>query len=181
MTSKGRVTVFTHADGTVSTRSSNTRVYGWAVEIKEDRHAWARAELADLPNEEALLNAFERAADDGERAAEHQAWQSGADHVDFYIIDPETERSFWIGSEIRHADGTITRPFDESAEIDKMYAHKSAHLARRREAALEALNGPQYRYGIARWSERRDSAEKALTTFGDRAHSFVRVVEVQSS
>ncbi|MBA0054322.1 hypothetical protein E0L36_26765 [Streptomyces sp. AJS327] len=44
--------------------------------------------------------------------------------------------------------------------------------------AQELVSGPRYSYSIARWSEKRESAEKALNSLRF-LHSTVRVVEAQ--
>lgn len=176
-----RKTTFTHADGTVSTRNSKTRVYEWAVEFKTDNHLVAAYEAEQVKERKAEAAAFAEAVEADKVVAKSKPWSRGGSYVDFSLVHPETQEKFWIGAEVRDEDGKPSREaWDKAAEIAKSTENWKNSIARAEERIAALLAGPQYTYGIARWSERRDSAEKAVGSFPWR-HTTFRVVQAQEA
>jgi hypothetical protein len=176
-----RKTTFTHADGTVSSRNSKTRVYEWAVEFKTDNHLVAAYEAEQVEKRKAEAADFAVAVADGGFVSTSKSWSRGQTYVDFYVKHPETGENYWLGAEVRDADGEVKsphQPFSRAEEVAKSAENRKNSIARAEERIAALLAGPQYTYGIARWSERRDSAEKAVGSFPWR-HTTFRVVQAQ--
>ncbi|QDH92148.1 hypothetical protein PP629_gp43 [Streptomyces phage Dubu] len=174
-----RATHFVHEDGTVSTRNSKTRVYAWAVEVKTDQHAEAIAAKYRAKEMARDAQSFERAVATGKTLRKSKSWSQGQTYQDFYAVDPETGAEHWLGAQVVDGQGQVVREsFDRAAEIERKRADQDRAITRKLEEAQELADGPRYRYGIIRWSERRDSAEKALASFRYE-HATYRVVEAQ--
>jgi hypothetical protein len=163
-----RPTHFAHSDGTVSTRNSKTRVYVWAVEEVRDRHAEAvdlEARVVELEEE---LATFERAVEMNQviRTTKPWSYPAGASRQEFYLEDPSGGERIWIGAQVVDADGQpVYEAFDLVAEIVNYRERAQKHIASTQAKAQELADGPRFTYQIVRWSERQDSATKALNTF----------------
>jgi hypothetical protein len=178
-----RPTHFAHIDGTVSTRNSKTRVYAWAVEERRDLHAEARELEAQVVKLEEKLAAFERAVDLNQVVRKTKPWSfpAGASYREFYLEDPSGGERIWIGSQVVDADGKPVHEedaFDYAVEIVKHREGLLKNIASTRQTAQELADGPRYSYSIVRWSERRDSAFKALSTFQRKTATYT-LVEAQ--
>lgn len=178
-----RKTVFTHVDGTVSTRNSKTRVYEWAVEATTDNHAEAEYKAGYLKVKQAEAADFDQAVKEGTFARTVSDWSGGGTYTDFYVKNRETGALFWIGAEIRTAEGEVpshSTPFERAEAITSWVKNRKALIASIKQEIADLLAGPQYRYSIARWSERRESAERALGSFPWPNTTF-RVVQPQEA
>ncbi|MFE9381739.1 hypothetical protein ACFYMO_00660 [Streptomyces sp. NPDC007025] len=172
-----RTTHYVHEDGTVSLRNSKTRVYGWAVE--QVRHLHAEA-ISMKYRAKALvrdLESFERAVATGQITRKSKSWSQGGTYQDFYAVDPETAERHWLGAQVVNAQGQVERSaFDRDEAVEKARTAKGDHVRRVRQEAQELADGPRFAYAIVRWSERRESAAKALKDFR-REHAVYRLVE----
>lgn len=159
----------THPDGTISVRSSQNRVYPFAVEVRIDQH--------------------EQAAGRRREAAEHRARATlAAGEVVF-----RTEKSGWSAAWTRHSyiaytlagekvtyvtSHTHDKPAPSDDELREQLAEIRAHwlgTADRLEATADRLlAGPRYEWGVETWNSRRELSVKAAAkvTYGD-----ARVVE----
>jgi hypothetical protein len=178
-----RPTHFIHTDGTVSTRNSKTRVYAWAVEERRDQHGRARDMEARVVELEEKLAAFERAVDLNQvvRTSKPWAFPAGASYREFYLEDPSGGERIWIGSQVVDAAGQPVHEedaFSYAVEIAKHRERILDDIKATHTKAQELAAGPRYSYSIVRWSERRDSAFKALSSF-QRSHATYTVVEAQ--
>jgi hypothetical protein len=175
-----RPTHFAHTDGTVSTRNSKTRVYAWAVEERRDRHAEARDLEARAVELEEELATFERLVELNQVTRKTSPWSypKGSSYQEFYLDDQAGAR-VWLGSQVVDADGQpVNEAFSHAVEIVKHRERLLEHIASTLTKSQELADGPRYTYQIVRWSERRDSAFKALSAF-DRKHAVYNVVEAQ--
>lgn len=174
-----RTTHYVHADGTVSTRTSKTRVYGWAVEQIRDLHVEAAAKAAHIVKLETELESFERGVAAKKVIRSSKPWPRGERYQDFYVEDPTSGERHWIGSQVVDADGKVVRgeEFDAKAAVKESRRLKEGAIERMRSEAQELAAGPQHAYAIVRWSERADSAFKAVNSFGYHTGATYRVVE----
>jgi hypothetical protein len=178
-----RPTHFAHIDGTVSTRNSKTRVYAWAVEEVRDLHAEAISMEYRAKELERELETFEAAATANQVSRKTKPWSypAGASYQEFYLEDPSGGERIYIGAQVVDADGKPVREedaFNRAVEIVKHRERLLTHIASTQAKAQELAAGPRYGYRIVRWSERRDSAAKALNTF-QREHAAYHLVEAQ--
>jgi hypothetical protein len=178
-----RPTHFAHIDGTVSTRNSKTRVYAWAVEERRDLHAEARELEAQAVKLEEELATFEAAATANQVSRKTKPWTypAGSSYQEFYLEDPSGGERIWIGSQVVDAQGKPVREedaFSSAVEIAKHRERLLTHIASTLTKAQELADGPRYAYSIVRWSERRDSAFKALSTFQRKTATYT-LVEAQ--
>lgn len=171
-----RPTYYRHIDGTVSTRNSKTRVYAWAVEQTLDLHAEAISLKTRILGLERDLESFKRAVATNKVIRNTKPWGRGATYRDFFMEDPTTGERHWIGAESEEADGTVRNPFDGKEAVAKGQADRQHRIDAFRKEAQELSAGPRYSYGIVRWSERRDSADKAVKDFRTE-HATYKVVE----
>jgi hypothetical protein len=178
-----RPTHFAHIDGTVSTRNSKTRVYAWAVEERRDQHGRARDMEARVVELEEKLAAFERAVDLNQvvRTSKPWAFPAGASYREFYLADPSGGERIWIGSQVVDAAGQPVHEEDAFSYAVEIAKHRERILDDIKQTQAQAQSlaaGPRYSYSVVRWSERRDSAFKALSSF-QRSHATYTVVEAQ--
>jgi hypothetical protein len=174
--SKKRTTKVVHADGTVSTRSSETRSYLYAVEVTENRHEKAY-ELEDRWTEavEKRDRFAELAADPKVKRVRDTKYRHG-ERYDFYLLGfVEGESGWWLGSE----GGASERKFD----LDEALAWKAENHQREVDNLAaeidELLNGPEIGYGVVRWSETYPAAQTGMREFERNvgAHRTYRIVE----
>jgi hypothetical protein len=173
-----RTTHYVHADGTVSTRTSRTRVYGWAVEETRDLHVEAAAKGAYVVKLEAELESFERAVAADKVVRKSKPWGRGERYQDFYVEDPASGERHWIGSQIVDADGDVRgEAVDVKEAVREQWRSEYERIERVRAEGAELASGPRHAYAIVRWSERADSAAKAVSSFGYTVGATYRVVE----
>jgi hypothetical protein len=179
-----RKTVFTHPDGAVSTRSSKTRFYEWAVEAKTNQHLVAADRLKEAEKVKAEAAAFAEAVAGGQYVKKTEQRSQRGSYTNFYVKHPETGEDFWLGAESRDADGNLhtweKEGFDRTKALTKNVEQYTARIERLNKEAAALLAGPETTYAIARWSERRDSAEKAVGTF-QWPHTTYRVVKAEEA
>lgn len=176
-----RKTIVTHPDGTTSTRSSKTRFYEWAVEAKTNKHLVAGDRAKYVEKLRAESAAFAEAVADGKFIKKSKPWSTGGTYTDFYVVHPKTGEEFWLGAESRNANGELNtwdKGYDRAEAVTKHVEEYTVRIKRAQQEIEDLLAGPEITYSIARWSERRDSAEKALNSF-QWAHTTFRVVKAE--
>lgn len=176
MASSIRTTQVTHPDGTVSTRKSKTRDYYWAIEVKTDEHAVARDKHQTVQEVERSQESLERAIAGGQWRTEPHDFGQGTTTY-FYLVDPVTGNEHWIGSDRHGAEWAADQELDKLAAIAKQRAELVGRRARVLDEAAKLEAGPQYSYGVMRWSERKESADQALGQFAGMKHKTFTVVQ----
>lgn len=165
---KGHKTVVTHPDGTQSTRNSATMTYTHAVEIREDRHALAKLWRKIAEEKRAERERFITAV----RAGRISVRPESALFETVYLLG-EGGEEWYIGANM--PDG----PLDRKQAIRAMLADFESFAARYEADADSAEAGPQFGYGVVRWSQSEANARKGLAEFErNRASSDYRVVPV---
>jgi hypothetical protein len=165
------ITTVTHADGTVSRRTSASAIYAFAVEVKRDRRheALCLRESADAADARAAR--FDALAETGAVTETRKPWAFGGEYVTLYV-GGEFATSF--------VSDRDERPSDEDARAKvRAYAdgaRKHAATLRDRAATLDA--GPEFTYGIYRWSRTAALAEKGLREVVLHGRGEARVVPV---
>jgi hypothetical protein len=169
-----RTTTVTHPDSTVSKRSSARAEYGFAVEVKTDEREHAarlRAEAdANVARQAAML-----AAAEGVITEERKPWPFGGDRVTVHV-----------GGEYATAWNTDRdeRPSEEAAReaVREFAAQMTAGIESRRRSADALDAGPEFTYGVYRWSRTEALAAKgAKEVTWLRGRSSVRVVPVDEA
>lgn len=190
-----RKTTVTHADGTVSTRKSQSRTYTHAVEIAPARAAaYAAWQTAAAAKEEARAAQYRAAAAAGkvviksrgfpgtrpESLHDYEAtlagtggyvytWCSADGRTQDIVADGKPivdVRAYLIEHATQYAEGIEQRAAELRAEAAKILA----------------AGTPVGDYGVLRWSSRADLATKALSEFDyavQRGHT-IRVVPVDA-
>lgn len=187
----------THPDGTISTRGSKTRTYGYAVEIAPAPAEKVAAELTRLAAEcTTKAAAFRAAADNGKATMQsrgfsgrhatgpnsHQATLTGTDGYIYTWCDADArtqDRHDDNGGTV-HAVAYLVRYARDMADEYDQQAAKYAATA----AETLAAGTPVGEYGILRWSSTAALAAKGLRELGDyyaaRGHAL-RVVAVDTT
>lgn len=208
MASKTNKTTVTHADGTISTRSSKTMVYTHAVEVSPadcETYAASLDRMAD--DADASAAQLDRAAERGEVKVIDRRLGGGPQYSPDPMIMFEARL---IGSTRKHStvstwssrEGLTNDPSTyiagtgkyagtmpatdyliqvarEQATADRAQAAK----LRAQAAAVRAAGVPVGTFGIARWSTRRDLAAKyadSIRAWAALRGESVRVVEVDA-
>lgn len=172
-TSKGRKTVVRHPDGTVSTRNSKSAIYTYAVETIQDNRSWAAGQRAEATKLRAERERF-IAAVRGGRVSREPENKLGLTH--FHLNGEDGER-WWLGSEDHETGSKLDRK-ESVRKTLKLLAEGAESYDRK---AAEADAGPEYSYGVARWSGSHENATKALAEFAGWAHTTVRVVPADAA
>lgn len=160
---KARKTVVTHPDGTQSTRNSGTMIYTYAVEGREDRWAYAKLQHAAAADTRAAKAKFIEAVRGGKVVTSAGRVKSSPDYAHVYVEHASGER-FYIGSQERP-----TEPLDRKQAVRDRLAEFDSMAAAHERDAREAEAGPQYAYGVWRWSQNHENATKAMRDF-ERNH-----------
>ena len=167
----------THPDGTMSVRSSQNRVYPYAVEVAIDQHA----EAAKKQTEAADYRARAAKADDPGVTFRHNdtgPWPASLGggrriHVDAYTAE---------GEKITYVEGYRTPAEPDPSEqklrdgLAEVRDNWLATAQRLDAAAARLLAGPRLAYGVVTWNSRRDLSEKAAASWHVPGQS-PRVVE----
>jgi hypothetical protein len=156
-----RTTTVTHPDSTVSKRTSARAEYGFAVEVKTDMREQAEALRANAVARDEHAARCDAAALLGEVTEESRSWSRGATYTDVSV------GGIWAGAYI--VAGT-EGGYERARETDEAYRAKVAQDAEEARAnaadyrakadALDA--GPEFTYGVYRWSRTAALAEKGL-------------------
>jgi hypothetical protein len=174
--SKKRMTKVVHADGTVSTRSSETRSYLYAVEVTENRHEKAY-ELEDRWTEavEKRDRFAELAADPKVKRVRDKKWQHGERHDMYLHSGVEGDSGWWLGTDGGYRD----HKFDLAEALESKAENLQRDIDRLAREIDELLNGPEIGYGVVRWSETYPAAQTGLRDFERHAgaHRKFRIVE----
>jgi hypothetical protein len=166
---KAATTYVTHEDGTRSQRKSATMSYTHAVEVREDMWVAAKQHQAEADKRNAEVARFIAAVKVGRVRTE----ASGS----VYVLG-EGDEKFWIG---HHSEA---EPLDRKSGVRDWLKRYKERAATKESEAREAESGPQYRYGVIRWSQSRENANKGLLEFERRyagipGHKF-RVMPVDA-
>lgn len=167
---KARKTKVVHPDGTTSTRSSATKVYTWAVEVKHNAHA----EALDL--EDVWASAVENRKAFEEAANARTVEKAGSVvSATYYLRHDALDLRWYLGG---YSPARDAKPFDVDAGIE--YARRQVNdSVDRMAASLDKLwSGPEIVYSVVRWSERADAANAAVGSFKGR-HDTYRVVKCE--
>jgi hypothetical protein len=171
-----RKTTVTHADGTVSTRKSQTRTYSHAVEVSP---APAAAYAANLNRKADSLAAraanLRAAADAGVVHVRSRGFSTADPYIshDATLLGTDREIS-WHSNAAGQIKDTLTdgSPIVNARDYLVAYARKQATVwdeqaAKTRQEAADVLAAgtPVGNYFVARWSSRADLAAKALSEF----------------
>lgn len=171
MAAKARKTIVTHPDGTVSTRTSRSAIYTYAVEQIKDMRAYAAGERAEGAKVRAERERFIAAVRAGKITKEAPN-KMGRTH---YNLMGEGDESWWLGSE---AEG---EPLDRKEAVRRVLGDLAARADGYHKRADDAEAGPKFTYGVLRWSANYDNASRALSTFSDWRHITVRVVPAEAA
>lgn len=175
MAAKARKTIVTHPDGTVSTRTSRSAIYTYAVEQIKDMRAYAAGERAEGVKVRAERERFIAAVRAGKVAK--RVGHPGLGATDHYLIG-EGGEEWWLGHE---GGRNNIAPVDRKASIRKTLAD----LAKRADGydlrAEDAEVGPEFTYAVLRWSANYDNASRALSTWADWPYITVRVVPAEAA
>jgi hypothetical protein len=174
--SKKRTTQVTHPDGTVSTRTSETRSYLYAVEVTENRHEKAY-ELEDRWTEavEKRDRFAELAADPKVKRVRDKKWQHGERHDMYLHGGVEGESGWWIGTD----GGYRNHKFDLVEALESKAENLQRDIDRLAAEIDQLLSGPEIGYGVVRWSETYPAAQTGMREFERHggAHRTFRIVE----
>jgi hypothetical protein len=174
-----RKTVVTHPDGTQSTRNSANNIYTYAVERREDMWATAKLRHAAAAETRAAKAKFIEAVRGGKVVREADAMAGYPNRANLYVAHADGER-FWLGTE--HGYGDVG-PMDRKAAVREVLERYERDAGRVEAEAREAESGPQYRYGVVRWSMSHDNAGKGAAEFRSRSFptSTFRVVPAEAA
>jgi hypothetical protein len=168
MAAAKRTTQVVHPDGTVSDRTSATKDYVYAVEVKELNHR--HAEFVEL-EWEALIEArarFRRACVEGKV----RKYGNAVSGYTYYLTDPEGVGGATGPTDQRTRGFYLT--WTRSGEVDRTEALKlglaSLNNALDRAAReIEELSAkPEVTYWVARWSESSRGASQGQAEFARR-------------
>lgn len=170
------ITTVTHADESVSKRSSASAVYTHAVVVKTTRETLvARAEANAKRAEEAAAEYREAAAKgsvvhtvDTYRASGYSTTDVTLGGVFVAMFQTNTDGSAKYGSDISDADAR--------AKVEAYAAGCDDTAKGYRASAAKHLAGPEAVYDVVRWSRRFDLAAKAAQ--GEFAHAGDEVTVV---
>lgn len=169
------LTTVTHADGTVSTRKSKTRVYTHAIEVSPapaDRYAAYLIGQAEAQEEKALN--LRTAASLGKGTIRSRGFKTQDDHVSYAATLTGTDIYTWCGEDrLTEHNGELVPVLPyliDSARRSAEYADSQAAKLRAEAAEVLAARQPVGKYGILRWSSRADLAGKALSEFDTYTH-----------
>jgi hypothetical protein len=161
----------THTDGTVSRRSSARAEYAFAVEVKTDErdhaaHLRARAAEVSARQAEVLVAA------QGDITEERKPWPFGGEYVTLKV-GGEFATAYPTERDERPSDEAIRAALlDQAAQMTKNIDGLRAQADR-----LDA--GPEFTYGVYRWSRTEALAAKgAKEVTWLTGRSSVRVVPV---
>lgn len=170
----------THPDGTMSTRSSQNRVYPYAVEVTIDQHA----DAAKKQTEAAGYRARAAKADEPGVTFRHHdtgPWPASLGggrriHVEAYTETGEKityVESYRTPAEPEPSEQNLR---DELAEVRDTWLDNAHRLEA---GAARMLEGPRYTYGVATWNSRLDLSEKAAASWRVPGHSTCVVETVE--
>jgi hypothetical protein len=169
-----RKTVVMHPDGTQSTRNSANNIYTYAVEQREDM--WATAKLH---RQQAEAHREEKARFIAAVRAGRIAVRADSNHFDSIYLLGEGEE-WWLGGDYASRNG---EPLDRKAAIREWLANADRLAGIFDRDAGKAEAGPQYAYGVMRWSQSYDNAHKGMREFEGRTFptSTFRVVLAEAA
>lgn len=169
--SKGRKTIVRHADGTVSKRTSQSKVYSHAVEIEETPRYRRERIILGIESGEREIGRLEKALDRGGLVDDGSVWSiQGREIV--------SHRWYFGGIYVGHAD-TMTEA-EGRARVEE-YLWNTVEGQARNIERLEAVEGSEF--GVMTWASRLDLAQKAARRY-DRDVAWgaiVRVVECEEA
>lgn len=168
---KGRTTTVTHPDGTTSTRTSASMVYAFAVERREDLWETAKTQRKVAADKRAEKARFITAVRAGRIAVRGGKFFEGV-----YLLG-EGGEEWWLGAH------TEAEPLDRKAAVRTWLPDCDALAAAYEDHAAKAESGPQYQYGVMRWSQSHENALKGLQEFqrANYSTSTFRVVPAESA
>lgn len=170
-----RKTTVTLPDGTIAKRTSKSRHYTVAVVVEET----AEARVADALRESAAYAA--------QVAKYEAAIESGAltsDLLKFsFTTGPGTNRFYLGGVYVGSRDADLA-PMTREEAVEAVAKYRDDALARVESYAARAAEqeGTAPRYGVVRWSEKRESAEAFLRSregryYADRGRVWIEEVQ----
>lgn len=187
-----RKTTVTHADGTVSTRKSQSRVYTHAVEVSPAPAGKYAAYLTgQAEKEEARAAKYRAAAAAGKVAIRSRGFTSPSENYHDYqatLIGTDRDIYTWCSAEGLTQDIAavgvvhVGRYLVEYATRYAEEVERGAAKFRAQAADVLAAGGQVGAYGVVRWSSRADLAARSLGEFdyATARGSTVRVVSVDA-
>lgn len=167
---------FTHADGTVSKRVSQNRVYPFAVEVTRNQYGYAKSlEANELASAEKRLADFDALAANPEWDVQTKSYSSFVSNN--LILVGYGYVAGW------YTNNSSGKPDDEEPNREQALDTARTRLVndvhRYREQITKLREGPEFSYGIVTWSSRRDLAQKEASRLQGRAswYNGYRVVE----
>lgn len=164
---KPRKTTVTHPDGTQSTRSSAKNVYTHAVEQREDMWAYARVQHAEARRMRERKARFIEAVRGGKIAREQSGRNPRWTSFIVSVVHPDGEK-FYLGADYE-GEPAEAGSVDRKDSVRRKLTDFDSRIAAHERDALKAESGPQYRYGVVRWSMSAENAAKGLREFETRA------------
>jgi hypothetical protein len=169
-------TTVTHADGTVSTRTSKTRTYSHAIEISPAPADHYAAYLTALADEcETAAARYRTAAENRRVQIQSRGFRDDTGYFSHQatLLDTDNRIYTWCSQDGKTEDIlTDGRPLVGVADFLARYAveqaaSKDEQAAKYRAEAAEVLatGQPVGSYSVLRWSSRADLAIKAISEF----------------
>lgn len=161
----------THADGTVSTRTSQRAEYAFAVEVKSDKREEARSLRETAAKSDERAAHLDAVAETGAVTEQRRPWAFGGEYVSLYVGGE------FAGSYTTKGDEPLTEEaLRERVRATAAQARKHAETCRARADVLDA--GPEFTYGVFRWSRTAALAEKGMREVVLHGRGEARVVPV---
>jgi hypothetical protein len=185
MAAAKRTTQVVHPDGTVSDRTSATKEYVFAVEVKELNHR--HAEFVELEWEK-LVEArarFRRASVE----AKVRKYGNAASGYTYYLVDPEGVGGATGTDDDRKRGFRLTykRPGEDVDRAEALTSGLASlnHAIDRASREIEELSAkPEVTYWVARWSESGKGANQGHSEFSRRLSAYwcsVKIVEAHEA
>jgi hypothetical protein len=173
---KARKTTVTHPDGTMSTRNSASATYTHAVEQREDVWATAKLHRAQAQAQREEKARFIAAV----RAGRISVRKDSKFFDGVYLLGEGEE--WWLGGNDHATAYKGASTLDRKAAIREWLANADRLAATFDRDADKAEAGPQYSYGVVRWSQSLLNANKGMREFEGRnlPTSTFRVVAVDA-
>lgn len=171
-----KIFTVTHADGTVSKRTSESRTYTHAVEVGTRRSTTVAREEAAVAEMRQRVATLEAALADGTMTRAERPWWGGTETYVTVSIGGE-----YAGAWVETLEGEPKKPEEvldveaAKASIASRIEQERHTLARYEDRARLAERGPEIAWTVLSWSSSAALAEKASRS---ARHDVVRVVAV---